>query len=236
MANGLRLAVLENREILFGEIGNRLAATIENANVDRDERGRRPEGRLRGRLRRLLTRCNRDSCHARQEQNTAGAFLRKRSKHDPDLDRRRRDSSLHQELVLTVAVAELGVGNWELGVVLGSNLADTSWRKEAHMPPTGVKSAKRARQYEHIKDSEQKQGRSTKRAKQIAAATVNKQRREKGETKGSRKSVRKRSRKTSSRKTSGAKKTSSRSRKTSSSRKTTSRKGGRRKSSAGKKK
>jgi hypothetical protein len=75
------------------------------------------------------------------------------------------------------------------------------------MPPSGVKSAKRARQYEHIKDSELKQGRSTKRAKQIAAATVNKQRSEKGETKGSRKSG---SRKTSSRKTSGAKKTASR--------------------------
>lgn len=72
------------------------------------------------------------------------------------------------------------------------------------MPPTGVKSAKRARQYEHIKESELKQGRSTKRAKQIAAATVNKERREKGETKGSRKraSSKASSRKTSSRKTS----------------------------------
>jgi hypothetical protein len=51
------------------------------------------------------------------------------------------------------------------------------------MPPRGVKSAKRARQYEHIKDSAKKQGRSTKRAKEIAAATVNKQRRQAGETK-----------------------------------------------------
>ncbi len=59
------------------------------------------------------------------------------------------------------------------------------------MPPRGVKSSKRARQYEHIKDSAKKQGRSTKRAKQIAAATVNKQRRQKGETKGSRKRSRK---------------------------------------------
>jgi hypothetical protein len=48
-----------------------------------------------------------------------------------------------------------------------------------------VKSSKRARQYEHIKESATKQGRSTKRAKQIAAATVNKQRRQAGETKGS---------------------------------------------------
>ena len=77
------------------------------------------------------------------------------------------------------------------------------------MPPTGVKSAKRARQYEHIKESERKQGRSTKRAKQIAAATVNKQRREKGETKGSRKTSSSRkatSRKSASRKSSGSKK------------------------------
>jgi hypothetical protein len=51
------------------------------------------------------------------------------------------------------------------------------------MPPRGVKSARRARQYEHIKDSAKKKGRSTKRAKEIAAATVNKQRRQAGETK-----------------------------------------------------
>jgi hypothetical protein len=55
------------------------------------------------------------------------------------------------------------------------------------MPPRGVKSAKRKRQYEHIKDSETKSGRSTKRAKQIAAATVNKQRRKAGQTRGTRK-------------------------------------------------
>jgi hypothetical protein len=61
------------------------------------------------------------------------------------------------------------------------------------MPPRGVKSAKRKRQYEHIKESAQKRGRSSERAKEIAAATVNKQRRQKGETKGSRKG-RKRSR------------------------------------------
>ena len=90
------------------------------------------------------------------------------------------------------------------------------------MPPRGVKSSKRARQYEHIKESAKKQGRSSKRAKQIAAATVNKQRRQAGETKGSRKrssSSRKSSsasRKTSGRKTTGRKttgrKTSGRSR------------------------
>jgi hypothetical protein len=58
------------------------------------------------------------------------------------------------------------------------------------MPPRGVKSAKRARQYEHIKESAVKSGRSTKRAKEIAARTVNKQRRQSGETK--RKSSKKR--------------------------------------------
>jgi hypothetical protein len=47
-------------------------------------------------------------------------------------------------------------------------------------------SAKRERQYEHIKSAELKEGRSTKRAKEIAAATVNKQRREAGETSGKR--------------------------------------------------
>jgi hypothetical protein len=57
--------------------------------------------------------------------------------------------------------------------------------------PQKAWSAKRERQYEHIKESEKKQGRSTKRAKQIAAATVNKERARKGEAKtASRSSVR----------------------------------------------
>ena len=100
------------------------------------------------------------------------------------------------------------------------------------MPPRGVKSAKRARQYEHIKESELKEGRSTSRAKQIAAATVNKQRAETGEAKssgGRKKSAggRKKSASTSSssrgrRKTSSAKRTSGSSRTTA--RKTSSRK------------
>jgi hypothetical protein len=55
------------------------------------------------------------------------------------------------------------------------------------MPPRGVKSSKRKRQYEKIKASASKRGRSAKVAKRIAAATVNKQRRQKGETKGGRK-------------------------------------------------
>jgi hypothetical protein len=44
-------------------------------------------------------------------------------------------------------------------------------------------SDKRERQYEHVKESELEQGRSEKRAKEIAARTVNKERRERGETK-----------------------------------------------------
>lgn len=45
-------------------------------------------------------------------------------------------------------------------------------------------SPKRERQYEHIKNTEmEKEGQSEKTAKRIAAATVNKTRREKGETK-----------------------------------------------------
>lgn len=55
------------------------------------------------------------------------------------------------------------------------------------MPPRGVKSAKRKRQYEHIKQSYKKRGQSG-RAEEIAARTVNKERREAGQTKSSKKS------------------------------------------------
>ena len=51
--------------------------------------------------------------------------------------------------------------------------------------PQQAWSAKRERQYEHIKDSERKQGRSTKRAKEIAARTVNKERARSGEARES---------------------------------------------------
>jgi hypothetical protein len=47
--------------------------------------------------------------------------------------------------------------------------------------PQQAWSDKRERQYEHIKDSERKQGRSLKRAKEIAARTVNKERARSGE-------------------------------------------------------
>ena len=48
--------------------------------------------------------------------------------------------------------------------------------------PQRAWSNKRERQYEHIKESAKKRGTSTKRAKQIAAATVNKERARKGES------------------------------------------------------
>ena len=44
-------------------------------------------------------------------------------------------------------------------------------------------SKKRERQYQHIKESELDAGKSKDRAEEIAAATVNKTRKEKGETK-----------------------------------------------------
>jgi hypothetical protein len=44
-------------------------------------------------------------------------------------------------------------------------------------------SPKRERQYEHIKDSAKKRGESDKRAKEIAARTVNKERARSGESK-----------------------------------------------------
>jgi len=54
------------------------------------------------------------------------------------------------------------------------------------MPPRGVeKGTKRARQYEHIKQSLKEQGRSTSTAEEIAARTVNKERARHGEARES---------------------------------------------------
>jgi hypothetical protein len=51
------------------------------------------------------------------------------------------------------------------------------------MPPRGVKKGtKRARQYEHIKESELEQGVSEDKAEEIAARTVNKERARAGES------------------------------------------------------
>jgi len=50
-------------------------------------------------------------------------------------------------------------------------------------------SKKDERQYEHIKESSKQRGKSTRRAKEIAARTVNKQRRQEGRTKSGKKST-----------------------------------------------
>jgi hypothetical protein len=51
------------------------------------------------------------------------------------------------------------------------------------MPPRGVrKGTKRARQYEHVKESVKERGASTERAEEIAARTVNKERARAGES------------------------------------------------------
>jgi plasmid stabilization system protein ParE len=49
--------------------------------------------------------------------------------------------------------------------------------------PTTAWSAKRERQYEHIRESLQQRGRSTRTAEEIAARTVNKERAQHGESK-----------------------------------------------------
>jgi hypothetical protein len=54
------------------------------------------------------------------------------------------------------------------------------------MPPRGVKKgSKRERQYKHIKKGEEEEGRSTKRAEEIAARSVNKEKARSGESRSS---------------------------------------------------
>ena len=51
------------------------------------------------------------------------------------------------------------------------------------MPPSGIKKGtKRARQYEHIKGSQRERGTGERRAEEIAARTVNKERARSGES------------------------------------------------------
>lgn len=69
-----------------------------------------------------------------------------------------------------------------LGGSIPITLSNTNRRRQ--MSPKEW-SAKRERQYKHIKESELEQGRSKDRAEEIAAATVNKARKKKGETKSS---------------------------------------------------
>ena len=55
--------------------------------------------------------------------------------------------------------------------------------------PQQAWTSKDERQYEHVKESARDRGKSTGRAKEIAARTVNKQRREEGRTKSGRKTT-----------------------------------------------
>ena len=54
------------------------------------------------------------------------------------------------------------------------------------MPPKGVKSRKRARQYDKVLKSIKSEGRYKGRQKEVAARIVNKTRRKKGETRSRR--------------------------------------------------
>lgn len=76
-------------------------------------------------------------------------------------------------------------------------------------------SDKDERQYDEIRKSAKKRGRSTKRAKEIAARTVNKQRSEEGRTKSKKGSTKKKS----SSKKKGSRKSSSKSKSTKKSKK-----------------
>jgi hypothetical protein len=61
--------------------------------------------------------------------------------------------------------------------------------RSSQMPPAGVtKGTKRARQYEHVKDSLKDQGKSTAKAEEIAARTVNKEKARAGESRTASKS------------------------------------------------
>ena len=57
------------------------------------------------------------------------------------------------------------------------------------MPPRGVKSKKRSRQYKKVLSSIKREGRYKGRQKEVAARIVNKTRRQKGETKSRRKAA-----------------------------------------------
>ncbi|MBE2218856.1 MAG: hypothetical protein IAE90_11660 [Ignavibacteria bacterium] len=69
----------------------------------------------------------------------------------------------------------------------GSSTKAKNLKKAAKKSMTEL-SGKRKRQYKHVLDSEKKEGRPVKAAKKIAMATVNKTRKEKGETKKSKRS------------------------------------------------
>jgi bifunctional non-homologous end joining protein LigD len=92
-------------------------------------------------------------------------------------------------LGLTQELPSLAVGGapeeFEAGAAQGRSARSSSRPSKggSSMPPRGVKQgSKRARQYEHVKESEQQQGASEQRAEEIAARTVNKERARSGES------------------------------------------------------
>ncbi len=69
-----------------------------------------------------------------------------------------------------------------LRAALAGHRPEETSKEVEHVPPRGVKKGtKRARQYEHIKDSLLDRGSSEDRAEEIAARTVNKERARTGE-------------------------------------------------------
>jgi hypothetical protein len=66
------------------------------------------------------------------------------------------------------------------------NVGAGSCSKEKPMPPRGVKSRKRSRQYKKVLTSIKREGRYRGRQKEVAARIVNKTRRRKGETRSRR--------------------------------------------------
>jgi hypothetical protein len=84
------------------------------------------------------------------------------------------------------APAEGGSGHVSVPSARVPNNATDTPRKGGDMPPRGVKKGtKRARQYEHIKESLRERGESEDTAEEIAARTVNKERARSGEARES---------------------------------------------------
>src|SRR6266851_6589373 len=90
---------------------------------------------------------------------------------------------------------------------------DTDATRREDLMPRGA-SPKRERQYEHIKQSAKQSGRYGARAEEVAARTVNKIRREKGETKTQRSGSKKSPTRASSSKSQAAKSRAAKSRAT----------------------
>jgi bifunctional non-homologous end joining protein LigD len=106
------------------------------------------------------------------------------------LERVAREGDLHEPLLnLEQELPDLAGGG--AARFYKQSSAGSAAGKRAHkqvdggveMPPKGVKQgSKRARQYEHVRDSERKRGVSENRAEEIAARTVNKERARAGES------------------------------------------------------